>query len=250
MACAGPRAVSEFRKVDIDRTALLDTLAHRDNLLETAAGRISVRVESDIFESSFSADFFFSAPDSFRANIRGMIGSVPASAVTIGDSTALFIPSKDSLYIAIDGEEENPVIGLRIGMADLVNALIGRLELAYDSLVSFDYEGQTAGLLLTDGFVFRRIEILPSAWVPKSVQIFSEDGSAIIDIGYFDFVEIDGIIRPTKVMITNPLRNEKVMIEVEREILGGTLPEGIFHLPVPDDVGIWYLSRRNDDNRR
>lgn len=250
LACAAPRTLTDFKKVDIESEPLLDSLSLRDARLESVSGRMSVRFESPASTGSFSADYFFARPDSFRANIRGLVGSVPAVAVSIGDSMAVYIPSKETLFVALDGEGVNPVIGLKISMADLVSALIGRLNIdeRRAGLRSFDKEGQSYELIFEDGPLFTRLEILPSAWAPRSVQVFSEDGGGMLDIGYYDFIEVSGIARPRKIVITNPIRGEKVMIEIEKEFLGGKIPDGIFHLKVPPNIEVWHLYRSENDN--
>ncbi|MCK5832871.1 DUF4292 domain-containing protein [bacterium] len=242
--------VTDFKKVSIDSKALIDTLNLRDSLLQRVSGRISIKIETDTFKNSFSADFFYSAPDSFRANIRGFVGSVPAVAVSIGDSMALFLPSKDSLYIIKEDAGINPVLGLDIGTSDLVKALIARVGLSEEpgDLIDFSTESQTIEMVFEREMELRRIEILPSAWVPTSIQIFSKNGLAILDIGYFQFVDSNGIIRPRMITITNPTRNEKIMIKIEKETLNNKLPEDIFVLPIPSDAGILYLNRSIDDN--
>jgi len=208
-----------------------------------------LRFESPTLSGSFSADYFFARPDSFRANIRGLVGSVPAVAISIGDSMAVYVPSKETLFVAIDGDGVNPVVGLKIGTADLVSALIGRLNIdeRRDGLRSFDKEGQSYELIFAEGPFFTRIEILPSIWAPKTIQIFTEDGSGILDIGYSDFIEVSGIARPRSIVITNPIRGEKVMIEIEKEFLDKEIPDGIFHLKVPSNIEIWNMYRCEND---
>ncbi len=250
VSCAGRRPVVEFAKVDIEREALVDTLLARDAILESIAGRMSIRFESEFEEVSFTADYFFAAPDSFRANIRGFFGSVPGSAVSIGDSMAVFFPSKGTLFVASGNTGINPVMGLWIGMDDLVCALTGRTEidLERDSLVGFSSEGNTYELLFFDGRQFRRLSVLPSAWVPNNIQIYSQDGSSMLDIGYFDFVERGGIVRANKITIINPIRGDRVEIEIEKEIIGREHPEGVFDLPIRKETTIWQLNRgRHDD---
>ena len=250
ISCAGRRTVVEFARVDIEREALVDTLLARDAALESIVGRMSIRFESEFEDMSFTADYFFAAPDSFRANIRGFLGSVSGSAVSIGDSMAVFFPSKGTLFVASVDTGINPVMGLWIGMNDLVCALTGRTEidLERDSLVGFSSEGDAYELLFFDGRQFRRFSILPSAWVPDNIQIYSQDGASMLDIGYFDFVERGEIVRANRITIINPIRGDRVEIEIEKEIIGREPPDGVFDLPIREETAIWQLNRgRNDD---
>ncbi|MCD6501786.1 DUF4292 domain-containing protein [bacterium] len=243
VGCAAQHRVVEFAKVDIEPDALIDTLLAHDAALEAIVGRMSIHFEGETLEASFTADYFFAAPDSFRANIRGLLGSVPGAALSIGDSLAVFCPSKGTLYVARGDTGIHPIMGLRIGMSDIVSALTGRtgIDLNRDSLAGFSSEGSSYELLFSDGHEFRRFSILPSAWVLNNIQVFSQDGSAILDIGYYDFVERDGLIRANKITITNPIRNERVEIEIEKEAIGHKLPRRIFELPIPPETAIWRM---------
>ncbi len=243
LGCAGPNRVSRFAPAKIAEDALLDTLTIRDALLARVMGRISVTLETPTVNAAFKADYFFAAPDSFRANIRGLLGSTPGAVVSVGDSFAAYFPGSGTLFVAVgDPEEKNPVLGLNIQFKDLVEALFCLYNTGRnDSLVNFIDNGNIYELTFERGEEIIRMEVLPSKWVMGSKQVFDRGGTALLDIGYSDFVDRGGIVRPTKITIINPLRGESVTIEIEKEYIGRRLPEGIFEITVPEDIAVWRL---------
>ncbi len=242
--CAGPEAITEFPKARIDYRALIDTLAARDQLIESVMGRVSVKVETPTLETRFSADYYFAAPDSFRANIRGILGTRPGALVSIGDSVAAYFPAKETLFVAVgEPEETNPVLGLKMGFGGVVRALIGLTGTGfdYDSIVGFQEQAGIYSLTFTRGDELVHFEVLPSEWVISSMQLFTIDQEALQDVGYYDFVQRGEMVRPSRIVITNPIRGETVNITIEKEIINQPLPDGLFKLPVPEDVAIWKL---------
>lgn len=238
LACAGSKEIAVFQPAKISREDLLDSLAQNDLRLDDIMGRMSITIETQTMESSFSADYYFSAPDSFRANIRGLLGTTPGALVSIGDSTVAYFPGKGTLYVAVaDSFEENPVLGLDIEFKDLIRAVSGIFEATIgDSLVSFENLGDSYELLYYGDGEFTRIEVLPSRWVLSSKQVYNESGTSLLDIGYSSFVEKNGFTRASEITIVNPMRNEKVIVRIDKEFIGRDLPKGIFQLEIPDDV--------------
>ena len=206
-------------------------------------GRLNVEIETPTMNSSFDADFYFSAPDSFRANIRGLLGTTPGALVSVGDSTVAYFPSSGTLYVAVSQPgESNPVLGLNIEFSDLTKAITGYFDLENtDSLVNFVDGGDSYELIYDRNGEFIRIEILPSRWVIGSKQIYNDKGTSLLDINYDNFVDRDGLTRASRITIINPVRNERVIVNIEKEYLGRELPDNIFELNVPEDVEIINL---------
>ncbi len=243
LACAGSKEILVFQPATISQEALQDSLAQKDKRLDDIMGRMSIAIETPTMESSFSADYYFSAPDSFRANIRGLLGTTPGALVSIGDSTVAYFPGKGTLFVAVaDSMAENPVLGLDIEFKDLIRAVSGIFgNESSDSLVSFeDLRGSYELLYYGDG-EFTRVEVLPSRWVLSSKQVYNESGTSLLDIGYSAFVERDGFTRAGEITIVNPMRNEKVTVTIDKEFIGRELPKKIFELDVPEDVIIHSL---------
>ncbi|MGC9314018.1 MAG: DUF4292 domain-containing protein [bacterium] len=243
LACAGSKEVAVFQPAKISQDALLDSLAQKDQRLDDIMGRMSITIETPTMESSFSADYYFSAPDSFRANIRGLLGTTPGALVSIGDSTVAYFPGKGTLFVAVaDSIAENPVLGLDIQFKDLIRAvsgIFGRED--GDSLVSFENLGGSYELLYHGRGEFTRVEVLPSRWVLSSKQVYNESGTSLLDIGYSSFAERDGFTRAGEITIVNPMRNEKVTVTIDKEFIGRELPKKIFELDVPEDVIVHNL---------
>ncbi|HDR90834.1 MAG TPA: hypothetical protein ENN75_01155, partial [candidate division Zixibacteria bacterium] len=153
-----------FQPAKISREDLLDSLAQKDMRLDDIMGRMSISIETPTMKSSFSADYYFSAPDSFRANIRGLLGTTPGALVSIGDSTAAYFPGKGTLYVAVaDSFAENPVLGLDIEFKDLIRAVSGIFGIEKgDNLVSFENLGHSYELVYQNSGEFTRVEVLPS----------------------------------------------------------------------------------------
>ena len=208
-------------------------------------GRVSVEIETATLEAAFSADYYFSAPDSFRADIHGLLGTTAGAMISIGDSAVAYFPSKGTLFVAVGNpEEKNPVLGLRLGFSDLMKAMIGFSGIGKeDSLVLFDSDGEIYELSFDRGPEMIRLQVLPTVWVPSSKQVFTKDGVSTLDIGYYDFIESEGSIRAKRIIITNPVRGEVVKMSIEKEYIGRKLPEGLFEIDVPDDIEIWKLTQ-------
>lgn len=242
LACAGSREIIDFPSAKISKEALLDTLANRDALLTGILGRMSVEVESPTVSASFDADYYFTSPDSFRANIRGLLGTTPGAIVSIADSVAAYFPGSGTLFVAVgEPDSENPVLGLSIQFGDIVSAMIGIFAPEDgDSLVGFSNNDNLYELLFDRGD-FIRLGVLPTLWVVSSKQIYNTDGTALIDIGYDGFTERAGIVRPSQIILTSPMRGEKITIHIEKEYIGRELPEGTFDIEVREDVIVWNL---------
>lgn len=215
----------------------------RDEILDDIMGRVEIEIETPTLKSSFGADFYYSSPDSFRANIRGLLGSTPGALVSIGDSTAAYFPGKGTLFVAVsEPGKENPVLGLNIEFTDLAKTMIGTFRPdSMDSLVNFSDEGNNYELIYKRDNEFVRIEILPTKWIIGSKQIYNESGTSLLDIGYDEFVIRNNIARASRITIINPMRNEKVVIRIEREYFDRNLPNDIFRLDIPEDVPVVNL---------
>jgi len=192
--------------------------------------------------TDISADYFFSSPDSFRANIRGILGSTQGALVSIGDSVAAYFPSHDTLFIAVEDSSPNQILGLSIGFNDLIFALVGRIDLSDvpDSAIIVNTLSNSYELIIQRKNDFFRYEILADFSV-ASEQIFDADGNYTIDISFSNFKKIEGMNRHRKMDIINPVRNESVHIEIQKEKIGGGIPKNIFKLDVPANVKIWRL---------
>jgi len=243
LACAGSREVIRFEPAKITLDELIENMKLHDSRLDGIMGRMSISIETPTMESSFEADYYFSAPDSFRANIRGLLGTTPGALVNIGDSTAAYFPGQGTLYVAVaEPGIENPVLGLNMEFADLVRALSGIFGVdELDSFVAFEDLRNFYELIYLNDGDFVRAEILPSRWVLGSKQIYNQDGTSLLDISYGGFTEIQGMTRATEITIINPMRNEKVKVEIKKEYIGRELPKGIFELGVPENVAVVYM---------
>lgn len=244
LSCSGPRSVGRFPAAEVEPAAAVDSVLARESRVGSIMGKISVEAITPGREVDFSADFFFSPPDSFRANIRGLLGTTPGALVALDDSTVAYFPGRDTVYVAVsDTSAENPVLGLNFSLPDLVCALAGYSGISgADSGLAASVSGE--GIYEVNFFAegqINRLEILPQAWIPRSRQIYSPQGDAVLDIDYSDFVERGDRVRPSIIIVTNPLRGEKVTIEIEKEYFGRELPEDVFRLPLPETTVIWRL---------
>lgn len=243
LSCAGRRAVLEEEKPLVsDKAEFLRSLRARNRELDNVIGRASVDIRTEVQRVYVTADYFFSSPDSFRANIRGILGSTPGALVSIGDSVSAYFPSRETLFIAVADSAPNPMLGLSIGFREMMLALIGRIDLdgVSDENIIFNTRSNSYELIVKRKNDFFRYEILADFSI-VSEQIFSEDGANTIDFAFSDFKRTGEFNRHRKVTITNPMRGETIIIEIEKENIGVKIPAGIFELKVPEKVSIWRL---------
>jgi len=243
IGCSGPKVITDFQAEKITLAELNDTLTARNEYYSPIIGRMSLFAQTATQEITFTADYYYAAPDSFRANIRGFLGASSGAVVILGDSMTVYFPSRETLFVAcgaMDGQ--NSILGLSLGPNELIDGIFAIIDYnpEKDSLISFERENANYILFYEKNDQFIRAEFLPSAWTTKSMQVFNESGS-VIDIGYDDFISVENIIRPTKIEMTNPMRNEKVEIKIEKEKLVNWLPDNIFELDIPEDIEIWKL---------
>ncbi|MBN1755698.1 DUF4292 domain-containing protein [bacterium] len=225
--------------MELNRDQLLDSLISKENSLETLKTRCRVELHGQDQRENFTIDLVFKKPYRVKGVIKGILGSSAASLVSTADSTIVYVPSENRVYMDSYREETyNSILGLHFRFPEVMEALMGifQFENKRGYLVDFKSTGETYQLVMEEGGEREIYAINPGSWTVVSYQRFSADLKAMLDIGYEDYYLAGEHWRPGIVRITNPMRGEWIEVQFDKQKVNRAVDPKVFDLEIPEGV--------------
>ena len=239
--CAASKAnVAGIPKIDAQD--LLDELLAQQRDINkvriTGTGSFDVKTQKTKFRIGLVAD---RQNTKLGAYITGPVASILAILwLSHEDTLSIFIPMQNRVYIEpvgvdIDGQILPPASDM---LTDMFTGIVP-LRHFVDSLVTC--EPSTEGYYLT----FRKNnEILvalvkPNPWHVESYQwIKNTTTQQIVDVRFDGFSDINRA-RPQKLIISAPMLDQQISINIDKEQLNGDIPDSLFVPVLPENVTIY-----------
>jgi outer membrane lipoprotein-sorting protein len=219
-----------------------DDIVRRVN--ENAHRLHSLRAEAQLHSAQVprshlaKVSVLFAEPDHYRVKFSALFGRTMALMLVQGGEVSIYIPSANRLYEGqATPEILSHVVGIDMGLSDLMEALMGHIRLPPISDL-LDYR------IMEDGYqlIFKRpegrqeVQVGPDGLRVFRAEFFDIHGQSFLVKTFRDHQVVDGVVRPGEVHLTLPGREEEIRLTFSAQRVNPQIREEEFQQQFPDSV--------------
>ncbi|MBM4175583.1 MAG: DUF4292 domain-containing protein [Ignavibacteria bacterium] len=182
-----------------------------------AAGTISV--DSKTFKNSGDFKLLIKKPDSLLINITGPFGINFATAA-VSKTRLIYLNELTNQVLYTNTTQENikKLLRVDISFEELIDILIGCIVINPEGSVKQSARVEEDQYVITqerNGYLYKYWIDIRNLAVSKNL-IHDKGGNILIDLQFGNFTEIDGIVIPRVINLTNSVRNESIKINYSK----------------------------------
>ncbi len=187
--------------------------------LETFEATGTISVDSKIFKNSGDFKFLMKKPDSLLINITGPFGINFATAA-VAKTRLVYLNELTNQVLYTNTTQENikKLLRVDISFEELIDIMTGCIVINPEGSVKQSSRVEEDQYIITQersGYLYKYWIDIRNLAVSKNL-IHDKEGNILIDLQFGNFIEIEGIIIPRVINLTNSVRNENIKINYSK----------------------------------
>jgi hypothetical protein len=182
----------------------------------------------------------FTRPNWYKVKFGALFGMTMAVVTLRQEEVNIYLPQSNRLYQGHSAPEKlGRILGLDMSLADLMETLVGTVWLPPVSQL-LEYRSEEPGHVLSFRLPQGKQQVLvaPDGLRVLKVELFDIQGSCVLMKTFDDYRLVDGIVRPGRVRIVLPDREEEFQLTFTHQEANRPIPEREFRLDLPARVEV------------